>query len=234
MAMIEVEDLRKNYGSFRALLGISFEVDRGEILGFLGPNGAGKTTTMKILTGSLNPSSGRATVGGHDVLEDAVSVRRVLGYLPENTPLYEDMSVREYLGYCGRLRGMRGRNLAERIWLLGSDGQLDDRVSAAMLQRALALGKAGAQAPSMRVEQAVSVFEDSGKPCPCNCLELRPDCLPKGGLSLEALERRVIVASLQMHRGNKTAAARYLEIPRHVLVYRMKKFEIDRTTGAPS
>jgi ABC-2 type transport system ATP-binding protein len=70
---------------------------------------------MKILTGSLNPSSGRATVGGHDVLEDAVSVRRVLGYLPENTPLYEDMSVKEYLGFCGRLRGMRGSHLAERI-----------------------------------------------------------------------------------------------------------------------
>lgn len=115
MSMIEVEDLRKNYGAFRALRGVDFAVDKGEILGFLGPNGAGKTTTMKILTGFLNPTSGKAVVAGHNVLEDSVAVRRRLGYLPEHTPLYEDMTVREYLRFCGRLRRMGGAHLSDRI-----------------------------------------------------------------------------------------------------------------------
>jgi ABC-2 type transport system ATP-binding protein len=115
MAMIEVVDLRKHYGRFQALRGIDFTVDPGEILGFLGPNGAGKTTAMKILTGFLNPTSGKALVAGHNVLDDSVEVRRRIGYLPENTPLYEDMSVSEYLRYCGRLRRMGGARLADRI-----------------------------------------------------------------------------------------------------------------------
>jgi ABC-2 type transport system ATP-binding protein len=115
MAMIEVEELRKNYGSFRALAGVSFTVDRGEILGFLGPNGAGKTTTMKILTGFLNPSAGRAAVAGHDVLENSVAVRRLIGYLPENTPLYEDLTVKGYLEFCGRLRRMDSSRLRSRL-----------------------------------------------------------------------------------------------------------------------
>jgi len=115
MAMIEVEDLRKNYGAFRALRGVDFTVDKGEILGFLGPNGAGKTTTMKILTGFLNPTAGKAVVAGHNVLEDSVTVRRRIGYLPEHTPLYEDMTVKEYLRFCGRLRSMGGAHLFDRI-----------------------------------------------------------------------------------------------------------------------
>ena len=115
MAMIEVEDLRKNYGAFRALRGVDFTVDKGEILGFLGPNGAGKTTTMKILTGFLNPTAGKAVVAGHNVLEDSVTVRRRIGYLPEHTPLYEDMTVKEYLRFCGRLRSMGGAHLSDRI-----------------------------------------------------------------------------------------------------------------------
>ena len=115
MAMIEVEDLRKNYGAFRALRGVDFTVDKGEILGFLGPNGAGKTMTMKILTGFLNPTAGKAVVAGHNVLEDSVTVRRRIGYLPEHTPLYEDMTVKEYLRFCGRLRSMGGAHLSDRI-----------------------------------------------------------------------------------------------------------------------
>lgn len=115
MPVIEVEDLRKNYGAFKALLGISFQVDQGEVLGFLGPNGAGKTTTMKILTGFLNPSGGRASIGGHDVVESSLEARRLIGYLPENTPLYEDMTVRAYLRFCGKLRGMGGSHLRQRM-----------------------------------------------------------------------------------------------------------------------
>lgn len=115
MPMIEVDKLLKDYGSFRALDGVSFSLDRGEILGFLGPNGAGKTTTMKILTGFLYPTAGRAMVAGHDVMENSVEVRRRIGYLPEHTPLYEDMTVTEYLRTCGRLRRMSGSHLSERL-----------------------------------------------------------------------------------------------------------------------
>ena len=88
---VEVSDVSKWFGQKVAVSGVTCSFGAG-LTGLLGPNGAGKTTTMKILTGSLNPSSGRATVGGHDVLEDAVSVRRVLGYLPENGPLYPEMT----------------------------------------------------------------------------------------------------------------------------------------------
>ena len=115
MSMIEVENLTKYYGSFPAVRGVDLSVDRGEILGFLGPNGAGKTTTMRILTGSLNPTSGRATIAGHDVVSDGLAARRITGYLPENAPLYEDMRVCDYLRYCGRLRRMGGGHLRERI-----------------------------------------------------------------------------------------------------------------------
>ncbi len=130
MSMIEVEDLRKNYGSFRALQGVDFAVDKGEILGFLGPNGAGKTTTMKILTGFLNPTAGKAVVDGHNVLEDLVSVRRKIGYLPEHTPLYEDMRVKEYLRFCGRLRRMGGAHLTQRIQTVVGLTALEPKFSA--------------------------------------------------------------------------------------------------------
>src|SRR6266498_3844243 len=103
--MIEVEDLRKNYGITRAVNKVSFSVRRGEVLGFLGPNGAGKSTTMKILTCYLAPTAGRAIVAGHDVFDDSLEVRKRVGYLPEDTPIYRDMSVVECL-QCGA--GMRG------------------------------------------------------------------------------------------------------------------------------
>jgi ABC-2 type transport system ATP-binding protein len=113
--MIEVRDLWKSYGAFHALLGINFTVNRGEIVGFCGPNGAGKTTCMKILTGYMLPSRGSVTVGGVDVVEHSLETRRMIGYLPENTPLYPDMTVREYLRFCADLRRMPGRRAADRI-----------------------------------------------------------------------------------------------------------------------
>src|SRR5262245_43639593 len=98
--MIHVDSLTKNYGTGRpAVDNISFDVRKGEVLGFLGPNGAGKTTTMKILTSFLAPTSGRAEVAGFDVYEQSVEVRRRLGYLPEDTPVYRDMTVLEYLNF---------------------------------------------------------------------------------------------------------------------------------------
>ncbi len=102
--MIEVEQLSKEYGSIRAVHGLNFRIGRGEVVGFLGPNGAGKTTTMRMLTTFLPPSSGRARLAGHDVLDDPIEVRRRVGYLPENVPLYPEMRIADYLDYRARLK----------------------------------------------------------------------------------------------------------------------------------
>src|SRR5882724_1443177 len=107
--MIRVDGLSKRYGGPTGKIAvddISFEVRRGEVLGFLGPNGAGKTTTMKILTSFLAPTAGRAEVAGYDVYEHSVEVRRRLGYLPEDTPLYRDMTVLEYLHFIADVRDL--------------------------------------------------------------------------------------------------------------------------------
>src|SRR5262249_34291106 len=106
LAMIEVDKLPKDYGLTHARKGISFAVQRGEVVGFLGPNGAGKSTTMKILTGYLLPTSGRATLAGFDVVGDSLEVRRRIGYLPESTPLYGEMRADEYLRFCADIRGV--------------------------------------------------------------------------------------------------------------------------------
>jgi ABC-2 type transport system ATP-binding protein len=104
--MIRAEGLSKHYGSTRAVDGISFEVFRKEVVGFLGPNGAGKTTTMKILTCFLAPTKGDAFIGGHSVWEQSLEIRKMLGYLPEDTPLYRDMTVLEYLEFIADVRGI--------------------------------------------------------------------------------------------------------------------------------
>jgi ABC-2 type transport system ATP-binding protein len=116
--MIEVRDLAKSYGPIRALAGVTFDVRRGEVLGFLGPNGAGKTTTMKILTCFIAPTAGSATVAGFDIFAHPLEVRRAIGYLPENAPLYSDMRVAEYLDFVGEIRGLgkaTRRSAADRV-----------------------------------------------------------------------------------------------------------------------
>jgi len=102
--MIRVAGLTKDYGTRRAIDDLTFDAQKGEILGFLGPNGAGKTTTMRILTGYMPPTSGKAEVGGYDVVDDSIKVRRLVGYLPETVPLYPDMTVFEYLKFMADLR----------------------------------------------------------------------------------------------------------------------------------
>ena len=106
--MIEATDLTRRYGDYLAVDDVSFAVDEGEIVGILGPNGAGKTTTLRMITGFLPPSSGRITVNGKDLLDDPVTARENLGYLPENVALYPDMRVSEYLAYRARLEGLGG------------------------------------------------------------------------------------------------------------------------------
>jgi ABC-type multidrug transport system, ATPase component len=113
--MIKVENLTKRYGGFTAVNGISFEVGKGEIVGFLGPNGAGKSTTMRMLSCYLPPTSGRAEIAGFDVFKQSLKARERIGYMPENVPLYSDMRVTEYLRYRAALKGVRGRRMKERI-----------------------------------------------------------------------------------------------------------------------
>jgi ABC-2 type transport system ATP-binding protein len=118
--MIYASDLSKNFGSFRAVDKINFEVQKGEIVGFLGPNGAGKSTTMRILTCFIAPTSGTAKIKGHDVFDETLDVRRSLGYLPQRAPLYLEMSVYEYLKFASDLRNIDAGTFRKRAWLRSS------------------------------------------------------------------------------------------------------------------
>lgn len=112
---IQIQNLTKIYGDQKAVDQISFEVNKGEIVGFLGPNGAGKSTTMKVITCFLPPNEGTVLVNGHDVVKDEAAVKKIIGYLPEHNPLYTDLYVREYLRFVGKLYGLNGTHLNERI-----------------------------------------------------------------------------------------------------------------------
>jgi ABC-2 type transport system ATP-binding protein len=124
--MIQVENLTKDYGPTRAVDRVTFNVNKGEVLGFLGPNGAGKSTTMKMLTCFLAPTGGRARVAGHDVFDDSLEVRKRIGYLPEDTPIYRDMSVLEYLHFAAEMRGMEPTRREQRIKEIGGRCGLGD------------------------------------------------------------------------------------------------------------
>jgi ABC-2 type transport system ATP-binding protein len=113
--MIKVENLTKRYAGHTAIKDLSFEVAKGEIMGFLGPNGAGKSTTMRILASFLPPTAGRASIAGFDVFSQSLQARSHLGYMPENVPLYGDMRVTEYLNYRSALKGVEHRRISERV-----------------------------------------------------------------------------------------------------------------------
>src|SRR3974390_1136295 len=113
--MIKVTQLTKRYARTTAVDQISFEVAKGQIVGFLGPNGAGKTTTMRMLTCFLPPTAGEATVAGFDVLEKPFEVKRRIGYCPKTPPLYPEMRTAEYLTFVGRIKGLRGAELEKRV-----------------------------------------------------------------------------------------------------------------------
>jgi ABC-2 type transport system ATP-binding protein len=121
--MIEVTNLIMHYGSTVAVDDASFNVEKGEILGLLGPNGAGKTTIMRFLTTYIVPTSGTASVGGHDIIKDPIAVRRMIGYLPETIPLYSDMQVCNYLKFVAKSRAIFGKKLKERMdWVVDRTG----------------------------------------------------------------------------------------------------------------
>lgn len=113
--MIEVRNLTKRYGDLVAISNISFTAATGQILGFLGPNGAGKTTTMRIITGFMPATAGTVKVAGYDIFDDSYEVRKRIGYLPENPPLYNDMTAASYLRFVGRIRGIARADLADSI-----------------------------------------------------------------------------------------------------------------------
>src|SRR5688572_6935491 len=116
--MIRIDNLVKSFGTKRAVDGISFTVERGEVLGFLGPNGAGKSTTMRMITGFMPPTEGKVSVGGHDVMESPLDAKRLIGYLPENAASYPDMTVKGFLEFAAELRGLSGtrkKNAVARV-----------------------------------------------------------------------------------------------------------------------
>jgi gliding motility-associated transport system ATP-binding protein len=140
--MIHVENLTKYYGDYAAVRDVSFDVEKGKVVGFLGPNGAGKSTTMRILTGYLNATSGKASIDGKDVFWDPIAARRRTGYLPESNPLYAEMRVEEYLRFRGGLKGMNSRETKQRIgyvvdrcWLRDVRRQLIGTLSKGYRQR---------------------------------------------------------------------------------------------------
>lgn len=128
--MIEARGLGKKYGSFTALKDASFTVRRGEILGLLGPNGAGKSTTMRILTCFIAPSAGTAEVNGCDIWDDPIGARRAIGYLPENTPLYTEMLVKEFLDWVASMRGLTGTTAEKRVIEVIQEVGLESKIGA--------------------------------------------------------------------------------------------------------
>lgn len=129
--MIEADRLTKHYDTHTAIRDVSFKVEKGEVVGFLGPNGAGKTTTMRILTGCLPPSNGTARVAGYDILTESLQVRRRIGYLPENVPLYTDMKVTDYLEFVAEVKGLERSRRRQRI------GEIMDKCGVATVRRTL-------------------------------------------------------------------------------------------------
>ncbi len=142
MTLIEAKKLRKVFGPIEAVKGVSFKVQKGEALGFLGPNGAGKSTVMRMLTCFLTPTSGTAVVGDHDILNDSMAARRMIGYVPENSPTYGGMTVMGFLRFIGELRGLNGAELnqamervIDRCWLEDVAYQTTETLSKGYLRR---------------------------------------------------------------------------------------------------
>ena len=165
--MIRVNDLTKDYGSRRALHGLTFETQQGEVVGFLGPNGAGKTTTMRILTAYMPPTSGEATVAGYDVVTESLEVRKRVGYLPETVPLYADMVVSDYLKFMADLRHLPDANerVGEALEMVGMTdraGGYIGNLSKGMRQR-IGLAQALIHRPEVLILDEPTIGLDPGQ-----------------------------------------------------------------------
>ena len=170
--MIEVQNLTKRYGDVMAVDAVSFSAHPGQVTGFLGPNGAGKTTTMRMLTGYMPPTSGTAKVAGFDVFDQSIEVRKRVGYLPENVPLYRDMTARGYLMYIGEIRGLKARRqradaVLERVGLTSRADSQIRTLSKGMRQR-VGLAQALLHNPEVLILDEPTIGLD-----PLQVLELR-------------------------------------------------------------
>ena len=130
--MLEVEGLKKSFGPIHAVKGVSFTVEKGTVLGFLGPNGAGKSTTMRMITGFLPPSAGTARICGHDIVEAPVEAKKLFGYLPENAPVYADMTVSGFLKFAAEMRGFSGTEIKTRVADVIKESRLEEVRNQAM------------------------------------------------------------------------------------------------------
>ena len=165
--MIRVSGLTKDYGTRRAIESLTFEAEQGEILGFLGPNGAGKTTTMRILTGYMPPTEGEATVAGYDVVAESIEVRRRVGYLPETVPLYNDMTVFDYLKFMADLRHLPNSEdrIDETLEMVGLEDRAEgyiSNLSKGMRQR-VGLGQALLHRPEVLILDEPTIGLDPGQ-----------------------------------------------------------------------
>jgi ABC-2 type transport system ATP-binding protein len=165
--MIHVSGLTKDYGPRRAINDLNFNAKKGEILGFLGPNGAGKTTTMRILTGYMPPTSGKVQIGGYDIIENSLEVRRIVGYLPETVPLYNDMTTTEYLEYMANLRHLPNarKHAKETLAVVGLSDRANGYIanlSKGMRQR-LGLAQALIHQPDVLILDEPTIGLDPGQ-----------------------------------------------------------------------
>lgn len=170
--MIHVSGLIKDYGSRRAINDLSFNIEKGEIVGFLGPNGAGKTTTMRILTGYMPPTAGKAEINGFDVVEQSLDVRRIVGYMPETVPLYTDLSTFEYLKYMADLRHIKNSSdrvdeVLELVHMSDRSDSLISSLSKGMRQR-IGLGQALLHRPDVLILDEPTIGLD-----PAQIIEVR-------------------------------------------------------------
>lgn len=158
--MIVARGIGMDFGSVRALADVSFEARRGEVLGLLGPNGAGKSTTMRVLTTFLEPTEGSAEVDGHDVVRDAVAVRRAVGYLPESVPLYPALEVREALEFVGGARGLTGAELERRIGWVSERCGLDRMMRTPCLELSKGFRQRAALAQALIHDPRVVILDE--------------------------------------------------------------------------
>ncbi|MEY2806829.1 MAG: hypothetical protein RIR65_1246 [Planctomycetota bacterium] len=187
--MISVQSLTRVYGSHKALDAVSFEIQKGEVVGFLGPNGAGKTTTLRILAGYLPPTSGTARVAGFDVVRDSIEVRRRIGYLPEAVPLYRELRVEEMLRFHARLHGMERERTRRRIGEVLEQVQLSDRATQLVGNLSRGLRQRAGLAVALLPEPEVLILDEptSGLD-PIQRLEVR-------GLLAELAKRHTVIVS---------------------------------------